>query len=114
MKRSTLPILAAGILFFSACTNENSSTVATQDEEQSSSSHSKSEGHEPAKEGGSHTESKKEERTHATEDTSQAHISVGKDSAGFKSKHGKRVSVDSNGIKVTSKKLKVDVNTNKH
>jgi len=57
---------------------------------------------------------KKEERTHATEDTSQAHISVGKDSAGFKSKHGKRVSVDSNGIKVTSKKLKVDVNTNKH
>jgi len=50
MKRSTLPILAAGILFFSACTNENSSTVATQDEEQSSSSHSKSKGHEPAKE----------------------------------------------------------------
>lgn len=112
MKRSVLPILAAGILFFSACTNDNSSTVGTYDEEQSSSSHSGSEGHEPAKEGSSHTESKKEENVQSAEDTSHINISVGKDSAGFENKQGKGVSIDSNGIKGTSKKAKVDVKTN--
>ncbi len=111
MKKSILPILAAGILFFSACTNENSSTVATHDEEQSSSPHTGNSGHEPATEVGNHTESKKEGSTHVAEDTSKGHMSVAKDSAGFETKQGTGASTNSNGIKVTSKKVKVDVKT---
>jgi hypothetical protein len=34
MKRVTFSLLASGILFFSACTNEGSSTVATHDDEE--------------------------------------------------------------------------------
>ncbi len=112
MKKSILPIVSAGILFLSACTNDNSSTVATRDdEEQSSSSHSGSEGHEPAKEASSHTEIKKEENAPVAEDTSATHIRAGKASAGFETKQGKGASIDSSRIKVTPKKVKVDVKT---
>lgn len=111
MKKTTLPILAAGILFFSACTNDNSSTVATRDEEQSSASHPGSGEHQPANEEQNHTQSKKEESSHITEDTSHTNISLSTDSAGFENKQGKSASIDSNGFKVTSKKIKVDVKT---
>jgi hypothetical protein len=111
MKKSILPIVASGILFFSACTNENSSTVASFDDEQSNTSHSAGKEHQPENKDENHGQGLKEESKHVTKDTSHTNISVGTDSAGFETKQGTGASTDSNGIKVTSKKVKVDVKT---
>ncbi len=70
-----------------------------------------SEAHQSAKEASIHTEIKKEENTSVAEDTSATHLRAGKDSARFETSQGKGASLDSNGIKVTSKKVKVDVKT---
>jgi hypothetical protein len=112
MKKLILPIVASGILFFSACTNDNSSTVAPQDdEEQSSSSHSGSKEHHSDNQQGSHTQqNQKSESEHATGDTG-SNMSVGRDSAGALHHNGSGASVDSNRIKVSSKKVKADVKT---
>lgn len=53
------------------------------------------------------------ERDRATDavqkDTSKTEISIGKDEAGVKTKKGTSAKIDSSGVKVESKKVKVDV-----
>lgn len=43
------------------------------------------------------------------QDTSKTEISLGKDEAGVKTKKGTSAKIDSSGVKVESKKVKVDV-----
>lgn len=93
---------------------ENSSTVATRDdEEQSSTSNKENEEHQSANEAKDHTGTRQENTT-VSSDTSATNITIGKDSAGFENKQGAGVSIDTNGIKATSKKVKVNVKTRGH
>ncbi len=55
------------------------------------------------------TEAEKDRATEAVKDSDQTTISLGKDSAGIKTRKGSSVSLDSTGVKVKSKRLKVDV-----
>ena len=55
------------------------------------------------------TEAEKDRATEAVKDSDQTTISIGRDSAGIKTRKGSSVSLDSTGVKVKSKKVKVDL-----
>ena len=99
MKKSILPLVASGFLFFCACTNDNSSTVAQDDEGQSSTSHSGSNEHQPANQGSTHSEGQKEP-SHATTNNSHTDTSKANGSGSSANGQSRSASWDTSARKV--------------
>jgi hypothetical protein len=97
MKKLIFPIVASGMLLFSACSNDNSSTVATQDDdEQSGTSHSAGKEHQTGNEEGTHTSKPGGGSAPASPDTMHNNMGMGRDSAGRSKQSGNSASMDSN------------------
>jgi len=72
MKRIAFALMASGMLFFAACHNQGSSTVATRDDDETTTTVNKDQEHEATEGERDHTEVKKQDSVSVNVDTTTA------------------------------------------